>query len=220
MKAGRDTVDVINNGYARLENVDTFAAMKQKTGRTTTLFVKNMVCSRCRSVVRNEFEKAGLSPLSVELGEVQVAGEPDALQLRQVNDAIRQHGFELIDDRKSRTIAKIKKLIIGLVHHSSGAPATNLSTYIADNLRQDYTYLSNLFSQVEGTTIEKYHIAQRVEKVKELLVYDELSLSEIADQLGYSSTAYLSAQFKKVTGLTPSHFKAVGAKKRRNLEDL
>ena len=179
-----------------------------------------MVCSRCRMVVTSELEKAGIPYLSVDLGEVEVSKEPTVTQLNKLSPGLRQYGFELIDDRKSRIIEKIKNHIVKLIHYSGDGIKTNLSDYLADKLHYDYTYLSNLFSEIEGTTIEKYYIAQRIEKVKELLVYDELTLSEIADQLGYSSVAYLSGQFRKITGLTPSHFRALKEHKRRNIEDL
>jgi AraC-like DNA-binding protein len=184
------------------------------------LYIKNMVCSRCRMVVSDELEKAGIPFLSVDLGEIEVAKKPSAAQLKKFDAGLRQVGFERIDDKKSRIIEKIKNHIVTLVHHSEGGMKTNLSGYLSGQLHYDYTYLSNLFSEIEGSTIEKYFIAQRIEKTKELLVYDELSLSEIADQLGYSSVAYLSSQFKKVTGLTPSHFKALKEHKRRNIEEL
>lgn len=180
-----------------------------------------MVCSRCRMAVTSELEKAGIAFLNVDLGEIELAGEPSLKQLDKFNTGLKHMGFELIDDKKTRIIEKIKTYIVKLIHYSEeGQKKTNLSDYLADKLHYEYTYLSNLFSEVEGTTIEKYFIAQRIEKVKELLVYDELSLSEIADKLGYSSPAYLSSQFKKITGLTPSHFKALKAHKRRNIEEL
>ena len=184
------------------------------------LYIKNMVCSRCRMAVQAELEKAGLHPLTVELGEVEIGSKPSKEELRRLDGALRKLGFELIDDKKSRIIEKIKNCIVTLVHHSSEFIGVNLSDYIAGQLHYEYTYLSNLFSEVEGTTIEKYFIAQKIEKVKELLVYDELSLSEIADQLGYSSVAYLSSQFKKVTGLTPTYYKSLKDHKRKNIEDL
>jgi AraC-like DNA-binding protein len=184
------------------------------------LYIKNMVCSRCRMAVQAELEKAGLHPLTVELGEVEIGAQPSKEELHRLDLALRKLGFELIDDKKSRIIEKIKNSIIQLVHHSAGHTDVNLSDYIAGQLHYEYTYLSNLFSEVEGTTIEKYFISQRIEKVKELLVYDELSLSEIADQLGYSSVAYLSSQFKKVTGLTPTYYKSLKNHKRKNIEDL
>lgn len=184
------------------------------------LYVKNMVCSRCKMVVKAQLESKGLRPLSVNLGEVEIEGELSKDQLLALNKSLKTLGFELIDDRKSQTIEKIKTSIVALVHHSDHHLKTNLSEFITSQVHQDYNYLSNLFSEVEGTTIEKYLIAQRIERVKELIVYDELSLSEIADQLGYSSVAYLSNQFKKVTGFTPSYYKSLKEYKRKNIEDL
>ena len=179
-----------------------------------------MVCSRCKMVVKNQFKYIGLQPISVELGEVEIKQTPSASEMTQLNTALKALGFEIIDDRKVQTIEKIKNLIVTLVHHSNNEISTNLSTFISSQLLQDYNYLSNLFSEVEGTTIEKYFIAQKIERVKELLVYNEMTLSEIADQLGYSSVAYLSNQFKKVTGLTPSHFKTLKENKRKNIEEV
>ncbi len=184
------------------------------------LYIKNMVCSRCRMVVRSELEKLGLHPTAVELGEVELAEQPSQHQLILLDTALHQLGFERIDDQKSRLIEKIKNIIVQLVHHSGETIDTNLSAYITSHIHHDYNYLSNLFSEVEGTTIEKYFIAQRIEKAKELLVYDELSLSQIADKLGYSSVAYLSNQFKKITGFTPTYFKSLKEHKRRNIEEL
>lgn len=185
-----------------------------------TLYIKNMVCSRCKMAVRTAFEKAGLHPASVELGEVQFDEQPSTDQLNQLDTSLKQLGFELIDDRRSRIIEKIKNIIVEFVHHSDDNLDTNLSAFLSTKLHYDYNYLSNLFSETEGLTIEKYFIAQKIEKVKELLMYDELSLSQIADRLGYSSVAYLSNQFKKETGLTPSFYKKLKQKNRRNLEDL
>ncbi|WP_431210487.1 helix-turn-helix domain-containing protein [Puia sp. P3] len=151
---------------------------------------------------------------------MEVGVSPTKEQLGALDGSLRKLGFELIDDKKSRIIEKIKTSIIKLVQEPGELGTVNLSDYLAERLHYEYTYLSNLFSGVEGTTIEKYFIAQKIEKVKELLVYDELSLSEIADQLGYSSVAALSTQFKKVTGLTPTYFKSLKDHKRRNIEDL
>jgi AraC-like DNA-binding protein len=179
-----------------------------------------MVCNRCKTVVNTEFEKLGYKPQSVELGEVELESEmPDDDRQKLIN-ALQQHGFDLIDDRKSRLIERIKNLIVELVHEKQNDLKTNLSGYLSTRLHHDYHYMSNLFSEVEGTTIEKYYIAQKIEKVKELLVYDELSLSEIAFQLNYSSAAYLSNQFKKVTGLTPGHFKNIRTIKRKPLDEV
>ncbi len=179
-----------------------------------------MVCSRCKMVVNDLFLKAGLIPVSVELGEVELLEEPGKAQLEIVKKSLEEVGFEIIDDKKSRLIEQIKNAVVTLIHHSADFPKTNFSEFIAQKVNYDYTYLSNLFSEVEGTTIEKYIIAQRIEKVKELLMYDELSLAEIADRLGYSSAAYLSNQFKKITGLSPSFYKALKENKRRNIEEL
>ncbi|MFC6095634.1 helix-turn-helix domain-containing protein [Flavobacterium qiangtangense] len=183
-------------------------------------YIKNMVCNRCKTAVQNEFEKIGVHPIAVELGEVETAEEITQQHLSELENSLKHIGFELIDDKKSRLIEQIKTEIIRLVHHSEEIENTNLSTILSDKLRYEYNYLSNLFSEVEGTTIEKYFISQRIEKVKELLVYDELSLSEIANQLGYSSTAYLSSQFKKITGLTPTFYKSLKETKRRNIDEL
>ncbi|MBC9795923.1 helix-turn-helix domain-containing protein [Sinomicrobium weinanense] len=185
------------------------------------LYIKNMVCSRCKMIVKSELEKLGLQPVSVELGEVELPADIPANKKQEIDNALQAYGFNLIDDKRSRLIERVKNLIVTLVHQpQEGYLKTNLSDYLSRELHHDYTYISNLFTQVEGTTIEKYYIAQKIERVKELLVYDELSLSEIAFQLHYSSVAHLSSQFKKVTGLTPSHFKQLGERKRRPLEEL
>jgi AraC-like DNA-binding protein len=179
-----------------------------------------MVCSRCKMVVKAELEKAGLHPLTVELGEVEIKGQLTPDTLHQLDTSLQHLGFEIIKNRKSRLIEKIKNNIVELIHHSDENIDINLSQYISQRLNYDYNYLSNLFSEVKGITIEKYFIAQKIEKVKELLKYDELTLSQIADRLGYSSVAYLSNQFKKQTGLSPSFYKSLKQNSRRNIEDL
>lgn len=184
------------------------------------LFVKNMVCRRCILSVEEVFNRLQLPVQAVELGEVEVAHEPTAKEREELHLALNQLGFELIDDRKSRIIEKVKTVLIALIHGKEPVLKVNLSHYLQDQLAMDYHSLSHLFSEVEGTTIEQYYIAQRIERVKELLVYDELTLSEIAYHMGYSSVAHLSGQFKKVTGLTPSHFKKVKENKRRPLDSL
>ena len=185
-----------------------------------TLYIKNMVCNRCITAVRQEVEKIGLDIEEINLGEVHLSEALGSEKLKQLSNTLESLGFELIDDKKSRLIEKIKNIVIDQVHHINGESKFNLSEILSSKLHHDYNYLSNLFSEVEGITIEKYYIAQRIEKVKELLVYDELSLSEIAYQLNYSSVAYLSNQFKKVTGLSPSHFKKVKAEKRKPLDEV
>lgn len=184
------------------------------------LYIKNMVCSRCKMVVKNELINFGLHPKNIELGEVEIEEEINNEQKNKLNTTLQSFGFELIDDKKSRLIEKIKNTIVDLVHYSQDQIKTTFSKHISNKLHHDYNYLSNLFSEVEGTTIEKYFIAQKIEKVKELLKYDELSLSEIADRLGYSSVAYLSNQFKKETGLTPTFYKSLKENKRKSIEDL
>lgn len=184
------------------------------------IYIKNMVCNRCIMVVQHELEKLGLAAKNIRLGEVTLdvpLADEDRTELK---NALTPLGFELIDDKKTRIIEKVKNVIIDLVHRQNNETNINLSSLLSQALNRDYNYLSNLFSEVEGTTIEKYFIAQKIEKVKELLVYNELSLSEIAYQLNYSSVAHLSNQFKKVTGLTPSHFKKIKEDKRKPLDQV
>lgn len=177
-----------------------------------------MVCDRCIMVVKNEMKKLGFLPMSISLGKVELNSELNEKEKLKLNEHLKSFGFEIIDSKKSQLIGQIKSYIIELVHHQNSSLKINLSDSLSAELQHDYTYLSNLFSEVEGTTIEKYFIAQKIEKVKELLVYDELTLSEIAYHLNYSSAAYLSSQFKKVTGLTPSHFKRIKEDKRKPLD--
>lgn len=184
------------------------------------LYIKNMVCSRCKMVVKSELEKLGLHTISVELGEVEVQeSDIDSVKADLLHN-LQSLGFDLIDDKKSKTIEKIKNLIIDVVQNKNNQLNINLSDYLSQQLTQDYSTLSNLFSEVEGITIEKYFINQKIEKVKELLMYDEMTLNEIAFLLNYSSTAHLSNQFKKNTGFSPSYFKQLKDKKRKQIEDL
>lgn len=184
------------------------------------IYVKNMVCNRCIMVVKEQLENLGFQTLTVELGEVTLENDISESEKQYINKALQKYGFFLIDDKKSTLIERIKNLIVELVHQNNSNLKITLSDHLSENMHHDYNYLSNLFSEVEGTTIEKYFIAQKIEKVKELLVYDELSLSEIAYRLNYSSVAYLSSQFKKVTGLTPSHFKNIRGSKRIPLDEV
>lgn len=179
-----------------------------------------MVCARCKMVVESEFEKLGLHTISVELGEVELKQELDDKQKEVLLVNLQTLGFDLIDDKKTKTVERIKNLIVDLVHHKNNDLKINLSDYLAKNLNQDYNSLSNLFSEIENTTIEKYFISQKIEKVKELLIYNELSLSEIADILNYSNVAHLSNQFKKITGFTPTSFKQSKDKKRIQIENI
>jgi len=179
-----------------------------------------MVCIRCKMVVKDELTRLGLKYIAVDLGEVEIMEDISPLQLEQFGAALLRSGLELMDDKKSILIQKIKTVIIELVHYSEEPLVINLSSFIAEKLQHDYTYLANLFSEVQGTTIEKFFISHKIERVKELLVYDELTLTEISYKLHYSSLAHLCTQFKKVTGLTPSHFKSLKVKRRSMLEDL
>lgn len=172
-------------------------------------------------VVSSELEKLNLHPVNIALGEV-VIEEKELKKEEQVklSEALKAVGFELIDDRRSKLIEQIKTFVIDTVHYKDEQPKKNYSELLSQHLHHDYSYLSNLFSEVEGITIEQYIINQKIEKVKELLMYDEQSLSQIALQLGYSSTAHLSTQFKKLTGFTPSHFKQMGRQSRKSLDDV
>ena len=187
----------------------------------TTLHIKNMVCPRCIKVVKDEFEELGLSVERIELGEVTLSSTISTEEIEKIKTVLNRDGFELIDDKKGRIIERIKTLLIERIHFSeNGFESLNTSVVLSKELGHDYSYLSHLFSSVEGITIEKYMINQKIEKVKELLVYDEFSLSEIAFMLGYSSVQHLSNQFKKVTGLTPSYFKKLKENKRKPLNEV
>lgn len=184
------------------------------------LYIKNMVCIRCKMVVNEELTKLGIRFRSVELGEVELMEDISAEQYAQIKTALLKSGLELMDNKKSILIQKIKNVIIELVHYSEEPLTVNFSEYLCQKLSYDYTYLANLFSEVQGITIEKFLIAHKIERVKELLVYNELNLTEIAYRMHYSSVAHLSAQFKKVTGLTPSHFKQLKDKRRSMLDEM
>ncbi len=179
-----------------------------------------MVCIRCKMVVKSEFEKLGLHYVNVELGEATIKEDITPQQLKLLSKNLKKTGLLLMDDKKSILVEKIKLIIIELVHYTEDQIKVNLSDFISEKLNFDYSYLSNLFTEVKGTTIENYYLAHKIERVKELIVYDELNLSEIAYKMHYSSVAHLSNQFKKITGLTPSHFKNLKHKRRRSLGEL
>jgi AraC family transcriptional regulator len=179
-----------------------------------------MVCDRCILVVKQELEKLHIVPSFVVLGEAAIPDDVTAEQLQQLRQSLATVGFELLDDSRKKLIERIKTIIIEHIHGDDADDKHNFSEILSKALHKDYSYLSALFSEVESITIEKYVINQKIERVKELLVYDELSLSEIAYQLGYSSVAHLSAQFKKVTGLTPSYFKKMGGIHRKPLDKV
>ena len=171
-------------------------------------------------VVKAELKKLGVHYVAVDLGEADIKDDISEQQLAELDIALRKSGLELMDDKKSLLVERIKMVIIELVHYTEDQIKINLSDYLAEKLNHNYTYLSNLFTEVKGTTIEKFYLAHKIEKVKELLVYDELSLTEIAYKLHYSSVAHLSNQFKKMTGLTPSHFKQLKHKRRNTLSNV
>ena len=184
------------------------------------LYIKNMVCNRCIMVVKQVFEQEGIHPLHVKLGEVELEKAPGSKQLENIKTNLTALGFEILDDQKRKMIEKIRTTVIQLIHAGELDDNHKFSVLLSNALHKDYSYLSKLFSEVEGITIEKYVILQRIERVKELLAYGELSLSEIAFQLGYSSVAHLSAQFKKVTGFTPSEFRKLKDHHRKSLDNV
>ena len=192
----------------------------QQLTREMKIYIRNMVCIRCQMVVKTELEKLGISYVDVKIGEVNTIEDVPRDKLDQLDMALRKAGLMLMDDKKSILVEKIKGAVIELVHYTEEQIKTNLSDYLSEKLNYDYTYLANLFTEVKGITIEKFYLTHKIEKVKELIVYDELNLSEIAYKLHYSSVSHLSNQFKKITGLTPSHFKKLKNKRRGTLEDV
>ena len=179
-----------------------------------------MVSIRCKMLVKSELDKLGLHYILVDLGEVEIMEDISAEQRDKLKIALLKSGLELMDDKKAILIEKVKNVIVEMVHYTDEVPKTNFSDYLSEKLNHDYTYLANLFSEVTGITIEHFIIAHKIEHVKELLLYDELTLTEISYRLNYSSVAHLSYQFKKVTGLTPSYFKQLKHKRRSTLENV
>lgn len=184
------------------------------------LLIKNMVSLRCKLIVRSELEKMNLPFTVVELGEVEIANDLTSKQQQELKISLLKFGLELMEDKKSMLIEKIKNIIVEMIHYSDEPPMLNFSAYLSEKLDYDYNYLSNLFSEVKGTTIEHFIISHKIERAKELLVYNELTLTEIAEKLHYSNVAHLSNQFKKVTGLTPTFFRAMKHKRMIALENL
>jgi AraC-like DNA-binding protein len=184
------------------------------------LYIQDMVCIRCQMVVKAELEKLGIQYIDVKIGEADIIEDITPKQVEQLDIALKKSGLLLMDNKKSILVEKIKNAIIELVHYTEDQIRSNLSDYLSEKLNYDYTYLANLFSEVKGITIEKFYLTHKIEKVKELIVYDELNLTEIAYKLHYSSVAHLSNQFKKYTGLTPSHFKKLKNKRRGTLEKV
>jgi YesN/AraC family two-component response regulator len=179
-----------------------------------------MVSLRCKMVVKDEIEKLGLHPVSIDLGVVDILEDITQEQHDQLQANLLKTGLEILEDKKSILIDKIKNVIIEMIHYSDDLPEVNYSTYISEKLNYDYTYLSNIFTEVKGITIQQFIIIHKIEKVKELLLYDELNLTEISYRLHYSSVGHLSNQFKKVTGISPSFFKKLRKQRKSNLEDL
>lgn len=179
-----------------------------------------MVSNRCKMLVKEELKKLGLHFVVVDLGEVEIMENLNQTQLLELKEALSVSGLELMDDKKAVLIEKIKIVITEMVHYNEELPKVNYSDYISNALQYDYTYLSNIFSEIKGMTIQQFIIIHKIEKAKELIIYDELNLTEIAYKLHYSSVAHLSNQFKKITGLTPTHFKNLKDKKRNPIENI
>ena len=179
-----------------------------------------MVSNRCKMAVKEELKKLGLHFIVVELGEVEIMENITPEQRTELKLGLIDSGLELMDDKRSVLIERIKNTIIEMVHHSDEVIKTNFSDYLSEKLNHDYTYLANLFSEIQGITIEHFIINHKIERIKELIIYDELNITEIAWKMNYSSVAHLSNQFKKVTGLSPSHFKQLKVKRRSQIEDI
>lgn len=184
------------------------------------LYIKYMVSLRCKMLVKEELKNLGLHYTSVELGVIDIRENITTEKRGKLRKVLLASGLELMEDKKAKLIEKIKIVIIEMIHYSDELPKVKYSEYISNILGHDYTYLSNIFSEVKGSTIEHYIIDHKIEKVKELLLYDELNLTEISYRMHYSSVAHLSSQFKKVTGLTPTFYKNLAEKKRKNLENV
>src|ERR1039457_3380242 len=184
------------------------------------LFIKYMVSQRCKLMVKEELKKLGLHFIVVDLGEVEIMENINVEQLEQVKIALHESGLELMDDKRAVLIEKIKNTIIEMVHHTEETIKVNFSDYLSEKLNHDYTYMANLFSEVQGTTIEQFIISHKIERIKELMIYGELNITEIAWKMNYSSVAHLSNQFKKATGLSPSHFKQLKDRSEEHTSEL
>jgi len=184
------------------------------------IFIKNMACESCKAFVREALGELDIIPVRVELGEIEIREDITDEEKKKLNGKIRKVGLELLEKKQGVLIEKIRKVIVGYVYHSDEKPNIKFSVLLSEKLNHSYTYLANFFSEVESTTIEQYIISLKVERIKELIILEELTLSEIAYKLHYSSVAHLSTQFKKVTGLSPSHFKALKEKRRITIQNI
>lgn len=184
------------------------------------LYIKYMVSNRCKTAVKEDLKRLGLHFIMVDLGEVEIMENISEEQREQVKIALLNSGFELMDSKRAVLIEKIKNTVIEMVHHSDDLIKTNFSNFLSEKLNHDYTYLANLFSAIQGTTIEQFIIAHKIERIKELIIYGELNITEIAWKMNYSSVPHLSNQFKKMTGLTPSHFKKMKDQRRSPIEEI
>jgi len=184
------------------------------------LYIKYMVSNRCKLAVKEELRRLGLHFILVDLGEIEIMEDITPEQKDELKAALLNSGLELMDDKRAVLIERIKNAIVEMVHHSDEMIKVNFSDYLSEKLNHDYTYLANLFSEIQGTTIEQFVIHHKIERIKELIIYDELNITEIAWKMNYSSVAHLSNQFKKITGLTPSHFKQLKVKRRSPIEEI
>lgn len=184
------------------------------------IYIKNMACESCKIVVKEALKELDIEPIKVELGEIETKEDISNEEKRELNDKIKKAGLELLEKKQGVLIEKIRKVMIDYVYKSDEKPNVKFSVLLSEALNHSYTYLANFFSEVEATTIEQFIIALKIERVKELILFGEDTLSEIAHKLHYSSVAHLSSQFKKATGLTPSHFKALKEKRRITIQDI
>ena len=184
------------------------------------LYIKYMVSARCKAVVKDELRKLGLHFIVVDLGEVEIMENLSGEELAELKATLQEAGLELMDNKRAILIEQIKNVVIEMVHHSDELIKVNFSHYLSEKLNHDYTYMANLFSEVQGSTIEHFIINHKIERIKELIIYDELNITEIAWKMNYSSVAHMSNQFKKMTGLSPSHFKQLKVKRRSPIEDI
>lgn len=184
------------------------------------LYVRNMACLSCKVVVKEALEELKIEPVKVELGEIETRKELSNNEMQQLNNKIKKVGLELLENKQGMIIEKIRKVVVDYVYHTEEKIITNFSDYLSEKLNYNYTYLANLFSEVEASTIEQYVIAMKIERIKELIMFEDMTLTEISYKLHYSSVAHLSSQFKKVTGLTPTHFKQLKNKRRIAIQNL